>query len=252
MLTVSDTAYAIATVRAAEANITEGRLFEDPYAAIFAAAGGHAAEGTDLLMAMPFFPEGIRLRTRAIDVHVLAAIESGTRQLVLMGAGFDARALRLEPVVTTSTHAFEIDKAELLEQKQAALARAGVELPSRIQTIATDFGDDFEAPLRAALAERGFDRERPAVFVWEGVIPYLGPDAVARCLRFMADLGAAGTRLVFDYSPISFDPDTARARVLQAGFTHFESVTLETEWRRHWTSAPHPNASFFEVALASK
>jgi hypothetical protein len=53
MLTVADTAYSIALVRGQEAELPEGeRLFEDPYGAIFAAAGEHAREGTERFMAL--------------------------------------------------------------------------------------------------------------------------------------------------------------------------------------------------------
>ena len=47
VLTVADTAFAIAVVRADEADLPSAeRLFEDPFAQIFASAGAHAAEGT--------------------------------------------------------------------------------------------------------------------------------------------------------------------------------------------------------------
>ena len=36
------------------------------------------------------------LRTEAIDAHVMHAVQSGVRQLVILGAGMDARAWRLD------------------------------------------------------------------------------------------------------------------------------------------------------------
>ena len=59
---VADTAFSIAVVRAEEALLPEGeRLFDDPFAAIFAAAGAHAAESTQRFLDLPFFRDGIRL-----------------------------------------------------------------------------------------------------------------------------------------------------------------------------------------------
>jgi O-methyltransferase involved in polyketide biosynthesis len=58
MLTASDTAFSIAHVRALEGDRPpEERLFEDPYAAIFSAAGAHAAEGIRRFVEAPFFVE---------------------------------------------------------------------------------------------------------------------------------------------------------------------------------------------------
>ena len=65
---VADTAFSVAAVRAEEGDLPEGeRLFTDPSAAAFAAAGAHATESTQRYLDLPFFREGIRLRTRFVD-----------------------------------------------------------------------------------------------------------------------------------------------------------------------------------------
>ena len=93
MLTVADTAFAIAAVRAEEAaRPADERLFDDPYAALFRAAGAHAEAGTQRFLDLPFFRDGIRLRTRFIDDALADALATGIDQVVLLGAGFDVRA----------------------------------------------------------------------------------------------------------------------------------------------------------------
>src|SRR5262245_2989141 len=53
--TVADTAFSIAVVRAEEASRPDGeRLFADPYASAFAAAGAHVAESTQRFLDLPF------------------------------------------------------------------------------------------------------------------------------------------------------------------------------------------------------
>src|SRR5215475_7762312 len=95
MLTVADTAFAIAAVRAEETlRPPDERLFEDPYASLFRAAGVHAEDGTRRYLDLPFFRDGIRLRTRSIDDALSDGVATGLAQIVLLGAGFDARALR--------------------------------------------------------------------------------------------------------------------------------------------------------------
>src|SRR5207344_886697 len=61
-LTVADTAYSIAAVRAEERD-----LFDDAFAKHFVAEGAHAREGTERYLSLPFFRDGVRLRTRYID-----------------------------------------------------------------------------------------------------------------------------------------------------------------------------------------
>ena len=96
MLTAADTAFSIAAVRAEEASRPHAeRLFDDPYAALFRTAGAHAEEGTQRFLKLPFFRDGIRIRTRFIDDVVVAELAAGVDQIVVLGAGFDMRALRI-------------------------------------------------------------------------------------------------------------------------------------------------------------
>jgi O-methyltransferase involved in polyketide biosynthesis len=81
MLTVADTAFSIAVVRAEEADRPDAeRLFDDPYASLFREAGAHAAEATQRYLDLPMFREGIRLRTRFIDDGVREGLATGLRQ----------------------------------------------------------------------------------------------------------------------------------------------------------------------------
>jgi methyltransferase (TIGR00027 family) len=254
MVTASDTAYAIAFVRARESELPEGqRLFEDPYARIFAAAAGAAVrDGIDRFVSLPFFLDGIRLRTRHIDDVVRDAITGGARQLVLLGAGFDARALRLPEVVRHDVQTFEIDLPAQLETKRRLLADSGVAIPASVHHVAADFGHDFEARLTGELVARGFVGGRPTMFVWEGVTAYIDQAAIDRSLSFMASIGAAGSRLVFDFSDYVLDPDAAAARARRAGFTRFDEVRFDELWRRHMPGEPPPGAEVVKLAVASR
>jgi O-methyltransferase involved in polyketide biosynthesis len=105
MLTVSDTAYAIAWVRALESDrAPEQRLFEDPYARIFRDAGAHAAEASKRFIELPVMSAAVRLRTRFLDDLVREALASETRQILIMGAGFDARGLQWQLPGSGSSH----------------------------------------------------------------------------------------------------------------------------------------------------
>lgn len=253
MLTVSDTAYAIASIRALEAELDEReRLFEDPYAKLFAAAGEHAREGIERFSSLPFFRDGIRLRTRHIDEVVRESIRLGARQLVLMGAGFDARALRLSEVAEHGVRAFEIDLPALLARKRGLLEASGFTIPEAVHYVATDFTSGFEGQLGRELVEAGLEREAPVIFVWEGVTAYIGAEAIDRSLRFMAATGGAESRVVFDFSDYLLDPSSLPERIHAAGFSRFEELRFDELWRRYLPGEPAPAASVAKLGIASK
>lgn len=128
------------------------------------------------------------VRTRLIDDHVRAALAAGARQLVLLGAGFDNRAHRLDAPV-----AFEVDHPATQATKRRRVPAA---LAGRVRFVAVDLAAGELAP---ALLAAGFDPAVPAVVVWEGVTNYLTAEAVDATLRGLAALLAPGGRIVFTY-----------------------------------------------------
>lgn len=249
MVTVADTAFSIAVVRAEEGDRPEAeRLFVDPYAKLFAAIGAHAAEATQRYLDLPFFRDGIRLRTRFIDDAVREGIDAGLRQLVLLGAGFDMRALRFPEIERRGVRVFEIDSPEQMARKRAVLSSAGIAIPAFDVYVPFDFEQsDFDAEL----AEHGYRHGEGAIFVWEGVIGYIDEATIDRSLRLMAKSGGPGSRLVFTYGFASFDPDGAEAHVLRAGFASFTGFGFDDVWRQHFEGEPHPAAWAMKVGLAS-
>lgn len=253
MLTVSDTAYAIALIRAQEADLNESeRLFHDPFAHVFASAGAHAREGVERFLSLPFFREGIRLRTRHIDDVVENALAAGMRQLVFMGAGFDTRALRFPQVAELQVQAFEIDLPPLLETKRRLLEENGTALPEYVHHVGCDFLAEFEAQLSTDLLAAGFQQGEAAMFVWEGVIAYIGHEAIDKSLRWMASVSGTGSRVVFDFSEFLLEPVPAHERTRRAGFERFEEIGLDALWRRHLPGDPMPMAQFAKLGIASK
>jgi methyltransferase (TIGR00027 family) len=131
-------------------------------------------------------------RTRLIDDALLAALSSGIKQLVILGAGFDSRAYRLRELQKLPV--FEVDHPATSEQKQRLLQRRYGRLPEHVSYVPIDFavGD-----LRAALDEAGLANV-PTFYIWEGVTNYLDADAVDAMLRYIAS-APLGSRLAFTY-----------------------------------------------------
>jgi methyltransferase (TIGR00027 family) len=161
------------------------------------ASGLAGVEGEDLALAydrsFPHMELWIAVRTAFFDACVLAQLERGTVQVVLLGAGFDTRAARL---ARPGVRFFEVDRAESQAEKLARLSR----LPGYPATPATYVACDFEASdFLDALSAAGFAREAPAVFVWEGVTPYLTEPAVRATLRRIATGADASSVVLFDH-----------------------------------------------------
>jgi methyltransferase (TIGR00027 family) len=185
---VADTAFAIAVVRAEETGRPEAeRLFDDPYAHLFAAAGQHAADATQRLVDLPFFRDGVRLRTRFIDDFVRESLATGLSQMVILGAGFDARGLRMREIAQRRVSVFEVDTPAQVERKRIVLKSEGVKLPASLAYVPFDFDAlNLVSRLTSALEGKGFRPGEGAVFVWEGVIGYIDDAAIDQSLQFMA------------------------------------------------------------------
>lgn len=252
--TVADTAFAIAVVRAEEEGRPEGeRLFTDPYASAFAAAGTHAAESTQRFLDLPFFRDGVRLRTRFLDDCIRYGLTAGLDQVVLLGAGFDARGLRMEEIEARGARVFEIDTPEQLARKRRALAGAGVKLPARIVYVPFDFEtQDFDSELGGALDRAGFRAAAGAIFVWEGVIGYIDDAAIDQSLRFMATAGGPRSRVAFTFADEAHLGTEAMAvRTKRCGFASLEDVAGDDLWRRYLPGEPPPTAWVMKVGLAT-
>ncbi len=240
--TIADTAFSIAAIRA-----EESELFDDPYAKHFAAAGAHAAEATQRYLDLPFFKEGVRLRTRFIDDYVRDALAAGLSQVVILGAGFDMRALRIPEIAERAIPTYEIDVPDQLARKREILARAGVRIPAHVRYVPCDFD---KRDIAGALSDTDFRAGEGAVFVWEGVIGYIDKTAIEASLRFMATAGGAGTRVVFTSGPNTFDPETSTECAARCGFSSCEELGLDEAWRRYWKSEPYEYAHVSKVCDA--
>lgn len=252
--TVADTAFSIAVVRAEEGSRPRGeQLFVDPYAQAFVAAGVHAAESTQRFLDLPFFRDGVRLRTRFLDDCVREGLAAGLDQLVLLGAGFDARGLRMSEIVSRGARVFEVDTPFQMDRKRSALASAGVELPAHVVYVPFDFDTtDLASELGDALEMAGFEPGAGAMFVWEGVIGYIDDAAIDRTLRFMAGVGGPRSRVGFtfaDEAHLGQEPMSARTR--RCGFASCEALAGDALWRRYLPGEPPPTAWVMKVGLAT-
>jgi len=241
--TLAATASWTAGVRARETQ-REDRLFEDPWAEALAGETGAAW----ITQRPPESTLPIVLRTRFFDDFLLRIThEQNIRQIVLVGAGFDTRAFRLS--LPEGTTLFEIDQAEVLQQKQIILDRAGAKPACARRVICADLAAHWKEDLFRA----GFVPSQPAGWLIEGLMFYLSNDAGLSLLDAVTALSVKGSRLGFDVvnSATLTSPYTIKWVQMQAGMgapwigtmDQPEEVLAARGWQATLTQAGQPDAN---------
>ena len=148
-------------------------------------------------------------RTVEIDDGI-RALPRG-HQLVIVGAGLDARAYRMSEL--EGSVAFELDHpaTQAFKLRQVEGLRPRVR---ELRHVAVDFTRE---PLGDALARVGHDPAVPTAWVFEGVISYLTPPDVAKAIEAMAARSAPGSRLLATYNEPSW---TRRANSVISARNH--------------------------------
>ena len=146
-------------------------------------------------------------RTRVVDAEVARAIGRGTTQVVLLGAGYDGRALRFGG---GAVRWFEVDLPATQADKRRRLDALGIR-PAAVSYLPLDLATgDLDAGLDAA----GHDRAAPSLFVCEGLLAHLTLGAAASLCETLRARAPHGSALVADFL-VSPEPGTP-ARALRA------------------------------------
>ena len=191
----SRTAVGAAGHRAAHQVLERGIVFSDPLA--LAILGQDADEAIALAKERPerrplrLF---VAMRSRFAEDSARRAIDEGVRQILVLGAGLDTFAYRLQPA--GDLRVFELDHPATQSDKRRRLAEAQIAEPPHVAYVAHDFE---HGSMTAALKAGGLDPTKRTFVLWLGVTPYLTEDAVIATLGELARL-PGGVEVVFDYA----------------------------------------------------
>jgi methyltransferase (TIGR00027 family) len=144
---------------------------------------------------LPMFPWALymQVRTRVIDDAVRAFVADGGRQVVILGAGFDARGWRLREALG-DVIVYEVD-----HPATAALKRERFGVHPFVRALQWNFERDPMPSLVDRLAELGHDRHERTLTLWEGVTMYLTPEAFSATLDAVRAYSAPRSELAFNY-----------------------------------------------------
>jgi methyltransferase (TIGR00027 family) len=189
----------VAAAREAESKRSD-RLFDDPYAGSLAGDEGRAMLKMLHELGRPAgapetIPENPHLafRTRFFDDTLQHVAQEGCLQIVLLAAGMDTRAFRLDWPEGTSI--FEVERPDILEYKKTVLNGLNPTPRAKRVVVEMDLRDDFMGALRSS----GLSNSAATVFTIEGLLPYLPDQAsVKRLFSLIADGAAPGSQLGFD------------------------------------------------------
>lgn len=187
----SSTAAMVAAARALVDDVGTMESFADQYARdllpdLYRRGISTVGLGSLLMPAARHFA----LRTVAIDEGIRRA--PALEQLVILGAGLDARAWRLPELVDVPV--FEVDHPSTQRYKKERLDEWNVR--SDHEFVAVDFQRDA---LDDELQSAGHDPNRATVWIWEGVTMYLESSAIDATLATLASRSAPRSRLLVTY-----------------------------------------------------
>lgn len=155
--------------------------------------------------------DGLILRVSFLDALVTELVEpsasrgSGNNdgasppQVVILGAGLDTRAWRLPAL--RGVRVFEVDHPATQAYKRSSAERLPPPL-AELTFVPVDFARDG---LESALLSAGHTPETPTIWIWEGVIMYLGDDALRGTLARIEHMSCPTSTLLAHYH----EPDPA-------------------------------------------
>jgi len=161
-----------------EESMRSDSLFVDPLAKELAGPEGlRNPMGAWILVPRTAFGDNLLQRFYA---------EKGCRQLVLLGAGVDARAFRVEGM--PDLNVYEVDQQTTFDFKDPIVQAHPLTVRSRV-SVATDFSTiKDEEHWEQALLNSGFDTSVPTVWLLEGLLMYLTDVEQRRVMRCIGRL----------------------------------------------------------------
>lgn len=120
------------------------------------------------------------------------------KAFVNLGAGMDLRAYYISEM--KDIPCYEVDHPQVIEKKKKILTKKLGNFPEQVTYVPVDFETD---DLAGELQRAGYDLNTKTLFIWEGVLSYLTPDAYEKVFKYVS-LAAKGSLFAFSYATRNF------------------------------------------------
>jgi methyltransferase (TIGR00027 family) len=249
----------------------EQALVRDPYAAAFVRAARLprpmplSPETADADASFPWVggAQYVAVRSRFFDDYLAAAVSvpapgsagAAIRQVVLLAAGLDTRAFRME--WPTGVTVLEVDAPQVLAFKASVL----VDNRARAACSRREVGADLRADWTAGLLAAGLRPTAPTAWLAEGLLVYLPGEAKELLLAAVTGLSAPGSQIAIEHvsETGSGQQGNAAFRAAVARTASDVDVDVDSLWhdrpdldpaewlRAHgWAAHAHPSAGAAE------
>ncbi|MDD5952268.1 MAG: class I SAM-dependent methyltransferase, partial [Oscillospiraceae bacterium] len=116
-------------------------------------------------------------------------------QYVLLGSGFDTFPYR-QPDWAKRMTIFEVDRPEVIEEKQKRLSQSGIDVPDNVNFIGADLAE--ENWIKQLLSHPDFSPKAKTMCSLLGLVYYLTREAFSALVQSLSIL-PEGSGVVFDY-----------------------------------------------------
>ena len=185
------------------------KIFSDPYAIRFVNPEilenmaknpvETQKKSEELEKLFPGVHNSIIARVRYFDDFVEKLVDEGLEQLVILGAGYDTRAYRIEGL-KENVKVFEVDHLNTQSFKIEKVKEIFGSIPDHVIYVPVDFDTQ---KLDQRLLESGYDGSKKTLFIMEGLVMYILSDAVDETLSFIVNNSGRASAVIFDYVPQS-------------------------------------------------
>lgn len=139
--------------------------------------------------------EWVIARTKYIDGLFEKADTNTFSQVLILGAGFDSRALRFHKQLA-GTRVFELDSGTTQLMKTIQYLKRGIIIPDNVTFIPINF--EIES-VTTKLEKAGFIKGMKTLLLVEGAVQYLKPELVRQTMASILGLTGTGSRLILEY-----------------------------------------------------
>jgi methyltransferase (TIGR00027 family) len=142
---------------------------------------------------MPGVIGNLLYRTKFIDEILKENINENIEQVLILGAGFDTRAYRLEGIQYIIF--YEVDCPETIFKKKERLKKLYKDIPQNVNLLSIDFEEN---KLEEKMKKSNFNKNKKTLVIWEGVTQYIDKEALNNVLDYLSSIKSE-SKLLFTY-----------------------------------------------------